>query len=211
MEGQHRQVSEEGLTVILIAKLGYQVAQAAFLQLFVDIFHFCIVIGQHSHRLSAQQDIGEDVEDGLGLAGSRWAFDHADLRAERTLDGLVLAFVQPERINEPLTWGDRAVVPGAIGLQGSAGDGWQFSKLSHDIAGYVTISLRLRLSVSGTRNLHEITEDRRVLERGCSDEDDAIHPVDIRPAGARIVHYGISLAVDHRFVDRFDDRAARFG
>ncbi|MNH42697.1 hypothetical protein D3C79_1044490 [compost metagenome] len=67
------------------------------------------------------------------------------------------------------------------------------------------------MSLSGTRNGREITEDRRVLDRGRGGEDDAVHLVDIGPVGARIVHHGISLAVDHSFVDGRDDRAAGSG
>jgi len=40
-----RQVSEEVLAVVLVAEFGDQMAQAAFLQLLVDVFHRRIVVG----------------------------------------------------------------------------------------------------------------------------------------------------------------------
>ncbi|MCY1352811.1 hypothetical protein D9M69_391310 [compost metagenome] len=127
-------------------------AQATFLQLLVDVFHRCIVVGQHCNRLSTQQDIGEDVEDGLGLAGPRWALDHANLRAEGLLDRRELALVQSERIDQPLARRQRAVVPRTIGVQGGVGTGGQFCQLAHDIRGDLTVSLRLGLILPGIRH-----------------------------------------------------------
>jgi len=93
--------------------------------------------------LSAQQDIGEDVQDGLGLAGPRRALDHADLRAEGLLDRRKLAFVQPERIDQTLVQRARAVAPLAVGLQGGVGTGGQFFQLAHDIGSDFMVPLRL--------------------------------------------------------------------
>jgi hypothetical protein len=69
----------------LAAEFGHQIIQVRFLQLLDHVIHGRIVVGEDGDRFVAQQDVGNDIEDGLGLAGTGRTFDHADLRTEGLL------------------------------------------------------------------------------------------------------------------------------
>lgn len=183
-------------------------AQAAFMQLLVDVLHRRVVVGQHRHRLPAQQDIGKDVEDGLSLASPWRPLDHANLRTERLLHCHQLTLVQPERIDQPLARRQRAVAPHAIRLQGGVGSGRQPCQLAHDIGGDVAVSLRLRTLLTSIGHSREILKDWRLFHRSRHRKGDAVHLEDVGFAAAWIMHDSIPLGVDRRLGDRRDDRAA---
>ena len=77
-----------------------QERNAVLVQLFRYVLRGGIVIGHHGNGLAFSDCVGDDIQNRLGLAGTRRPLDHADLGRKRVLHRLFLTLVQSEGIDQ---------------------------------------------------------------------------------------------------------------
>ena len=93
---------DKALFVVRIAKRCSKKTELVFDEFFQHIIGRRVVVRDDQHRFSGNEDVGDDVQNGLRLACPWWALDDADRMLESSLHCFQLARIAAERIDQPL-------------------------------------------------------------------------------------------------------------
>lgn len=88
---------EETLLLVLVAQVRGDVAEAQFVELLPNVVDSGVGLRDDPDRPALHHDVGEHVQDRLGLAGTGRPLDDRDAVREGVLDRLALTEVAPER------------------------------------------------------------------------------------------------------------------
>lgn len=93
---------QERLLVFRLAQRRGQKAKAALRggELFENVLRGGVVVRHHLDRFPPQQQVGEDIQDGLGFPGAGRPLDHADLILQGAMDGGKLTGVPAKGENQ---------------------------------------------------------------------------------------------------------------
>ena len=92
---------DKALFVVRIAERRGEKPELVFDEFFQYVIGRRVVVRDDQHRFPGNEDIGDNVQNGLCLAGSGRALNDADRMLESLLYGFQLACVAAERIDQP--------------------------------------------------------------------------------------------------------------